>query len=106
MSDIFIEVDDDDSGGRDLAGRRRLEDFADRAGEIASSISDVARALQAHLDRLDAPAEGRRSWATDRVEVTFGVDVKAETSVVLAKTTGGCNFSVKVTWARDASGRP
>jgi hypothetical protein len=74
-----------------------LENFRDRAADIASSVTDVAQQLKEQFDEALGKGAG---LAPDCVEIGFGLELQAETGIVIAKASAGCTFTVKLTWAR------
>jgi NTP-dependent ternary system trypsin peptidase co-occuring protein len=88
--------------GEDLSGNPpHPEAFAPRADEIADSVAEVANRFR---DRLDsAIANGGAGWRLGEVELSFGLDLEAESGVLIAKERAGCTFSATLTWSREGA---
>src|SRR5690348_16776459 len=101
MGDVLIEVRPAAAQGiypEELKpARPTLESFRDRAADIASTVADVARDLKYQFDAALGKGAG---LAPDRVEIEFGLELQAETGVVIAKASAGCTFTVKLIWTR------
>jgi hypothetical protein len=101
MGDVLIEVRPAAAQGiypEELKpARPTLESFRDRAADIASTVADVAQELKKQFDAALGKGIG---LAPDRVEIEFGLELQAETGVVIAKASAGCTLTVKLTWTR------
>jgi hypothetical protein len=92
--------------GEDLTGRPLLpEAFSSRADEIADSVVEIANRFRA---RLDAAADrgGPSGWRLGEVELAFGLELEAESGVVIAKARAGCTFTATLTWSRSSAAGP
>jgi hypothetical protein len=93
--DILLEVRPVSASG-DLAPRARgPEDFRSRAGEIADSIAEIAEHFRSRLEQILDKSDDS-AWRAGSIEVTFDIAAQAEGGVVIAKTTPGATFSVRV----------
>ena len=101
MGDVLIEVHPVLAQGiypEELKpARPTVESFRDRAADIASTVADVAQDLK---KQFDATLRKGAGLAPDRVEIEFGLELLAETGVVIAKASAGCTLTVKLTWTR------
>jgi hypothetical protein len=101
MGDVLIEVRPAAGQGIYPEELKRatptLETFRDRAAEVADTVADVAQELKKKFDADFAKGAG---LAPDQVEIGFGLDVQAGTSVVIARASAGCTFTVRLTWVR------
>jgi hypothetical protein len=75
--------------------RPTLESFRDRAADIAGTVTDVAQNLK---EQFDAALDKGAGLAPDCVEIEFGMELLAETGIVIVKASAGCTFTVKLTW--------
>jgi hypothetical protein len=93
---VLVEVRPLESSG-DLAPRVAVpEDFRRRASEIADSIGEVADQFRARLEKVfKRPHED--NWGVESVEIEFGLAVKAEAGVLIAKASGGATFTARLT---------
>lgn len=94
--EILLEVLPDSTDG-DLA-RRSVppEEFRRRATEIAESVAETADQFRSGLART-LKRSSDSGWLVDSVEVGFQIAVQAEAGVIIAKTTAGTTFSVRLT---------
>ena len=101
MGDVLVEVRPAAAQGiypEELKpARPTLESFRDRSADIASTVVDVAKNLK---EQFDAALGKQAGLAPDCVEIEFGLELQAETGIVIAKASAGCTFTVKLTWTR------
>jgi hypothetical protein len=98
---VTSKVEGDATYGEDLAPRpTRLESFERRAPEIAHSVARVASSFRDQLEASLAKRE-RLDGAPNEVEIRFGLDVQAESNVIIAKAAAGCSFEVTLRWSAD-----
>jgi Trypsin-co-occurring domain 1 len=91
---VFVETRDTDRGG--LVTRDGLVTEASRSFQDAvGGLGTIADTLLQQLGSL--------ARAPDDVELEFGVTLKLEAGVLIAKTAGEGNFKVKVKWSRPKS---
>lgn len=88
---VYVEVDARDKGG--LVSRGGVAVEAGRTFEDA--ISGLAPVAEALLGQIRALAQ-----SPDEVTLEFGVTLKLEAGVLIAKTAGEGNFKVEVKWKR------
>jgi hypothetical protein len=88
------EVPDDDDGPI-LAGRH-TEQFRDRVVDASQTMQEMLAPVST-LSR--AMLEQFKESRPDSVEVEFGVELSAETGVVLASVSGAFHLQVKLTWS-------
>lgn len=102
--EIFLEVHPGSDSG-DLGPSIAVpESFAQRAGEVADSIAEIASQFRSRLHKvLGKPPD--YGWRMDTVELTFGIVVQAEAGIVIAKATSGATFSAKLTLKAGAGER-
>lgn len=94
-ADILLEVRSVSASG-DLAPRARgPEDFRPRAEEIVESIAEIAEHFRSRLGRLLAESDDA-AWRTGSIEVAFDIAAQTEGGVIIAKTTPGATFSVRL----------
>jgi hypothetical protein len=94
-SEILLEVRPATVSG-DLAPRATVpEEFRSRAGEIADSMAEVVDHFRSRLGKL-LDERDDASWCVESVEIAFDIAVQAEVGVVIAKTTAGATFSVRL----------
>ncbi len=92
---ILLEVRSSADPG-DLAPRFATpEDFRARAGEIAESLADIVEDFRSKLARVIARRD-EHSWGVGSLEIAFEIAVQAEAGVVIARTTAGATFSVRL----------
>jgi hypothetical protein len=97
---VLVEVDDPPDGpvtrgfGRD---RSTLVEQTDKTFEAATAaVTPAACSLIARLRSMeDAP---------DEVGIQFGVQLSAQTGAFIASVAAQANFTVSMTWRRDAAG--
>jgi Trypsin-co-occurring domain 1 len=96
MADILVETTAPAGLEGDLSGPR-LENFGQRANELAESLSDIALTLR---DRLVARlgAEPGRAMALQEVQLTFGLELQTEAGVFIAKTGTKASFQAALTF--------
>jgi hypothetical protein len=80
-----------------------------RGGRTADSVDTAATTLEASVDRIAPVSRAiveRMRAAVDggprEVVVEFGLSVRAEAGLVVARAAGEANFSVRVTWQKEA----
>ena len=101
MAEILVEVRPARVSG-DVARRVSVppESFADRAGEIADAITEVAGKLRDRLEQKMA-AEEAHPWRLASVELAFELALRAEAGVVIARASTEATFTATLTWSRD-----
>ena len=87
----------DDEGLITTRAAPQVEDFRERAPEIAASIQEIAGTIQDQLRTSSAPADG---WGMDSVKLSFELALEAGAGVVIAKTSATATFSIEITWKR------
>ena len=93
--DILLEVRPSSASG-DLAPHARVpEDFRSRAAEIIESIAEIADHFRSRLGQILDKSDDS-AWHAGSIEVTFDIAAQAEGGVIIAKTTPGATFSVRV----------
>jgi hypothetical protein len=107
MAEILVEVRPAGVSG-DVARRAPVapESFANRAGEIADAITEVAGKLRDHLEEKEekTAAEATHLWRLDTVELAFELALQAEAGVVIARASTSATFTATLTWSREADG--
>lgn len=96
---VLIEVDEPPAGptmrglGKD---RSSLVEQADKTFEDATAaVTPAARSLIARLRSIDNPP--------DEVGIGFGVQFSAQTGAFIASVAAEANFTVSMTWRRQAA---
>ncbi|RYP88654.1 hypothetical protein EKO23_01830 [Nocardioides guangzhouensis] len=75
------------------------ESFADRSDELADAVANISQSLRSRLEQqLNDDSPG--TLAVSEVQLSFALELKAESGVVLAKASVGGTFTATVTWAR------
>lgn len=104
-SDILLEVRSVSASG-DLAPRAKgPEDFRSRAEEIIESIAEIAGYFPSGLERILGERDDA-GWRAESIEVTFDIAAQSEGGVIIAKTTPGATFSVRVVLQAPQERRP
>lgn len=100
---ILVEEDDKGDRGPIPAGQGPIP-----AGRVGDLITDGTRTLREAMEPVTRASrtvlEELRKATPDEVEVEFGVELKAESGAVIAKTGGGCHLTVKLTWRSGSHG--
>jgi Trypsin-co-occurring domain 1 len=95
--DVVVSPAPDDKGF--IAPRKlpSVEDFRERAPEIAESIREIADLMQTRLgdDEVQDPAS---RWSMDRVTLSFELALEAEAGVVIARASTSATFSIEISW--------
>jgi hypothetical protein len=104
VGEILVEVRPVQVSG-DVARRSPAvpESFADRAAELADTITEVASDLRDRLDE-NMPAEDSHGWRLASVQLGFELALQAEAGVVIARASTGATFSATLTWSRGSAG--
>jgi len=91
--------------GEDLSGKPVLpEAFTKRADEIAESIVEIANSFRDRLEVMGARRE-ELEWRMKEVKLSFGLDLEAESGVLIVRAKAGCTFTATLSWAKEhASG--
>jgi hypothetical protein len=96
---VLIEVDEPPAGptmrglGKDCSS---LVEQADKTFEDATAaVTSAARSLIARLRSIDNPP--------DEVGIEFGVRLSAQTGAFIASVAAEANFTVSMTWRRQAA---
>ena len=71
------------------------EEFRERAGEIADSITEVADQFRSRLEKMMHRHEDN-GLHIGSIEIEFGIAVQAEAGVVIAKATAGATFTARL----------
>ncbi|MGA5526657.1 MULTISPECIES: CU044_2847 family protein [Streptomyces] len=75
------------------------------AGRLGDTVRELPRTLSDAMapvrDMARTVLDGLRQAGPDEVEVEFGVDLSAETGVVIAKSQTGFHLKVRVLWQRE-----
>jgi hypothetical protein len=106
VAEILVEVRPASVSG-DVARRAPVapESFANRAGEIADAITEVAGKLRDHLEEKEKmAAEATHLWRLATVELAFELALQAEAGVVIARASTSATFTATLTWSREADG--
>jgi hypothetical protein len=92
--DLVVDVQPGAASG-DLSPRIvSPERFQERAGELAETVGRVAEEFRNRLAGwMQEHSEGLK---VESVEIEFGINLKAETGVVIAKATAGTTFTARV----------
>lgn len=97
---VVIEVDEPVAGavtrglGKDRAA---LVEAADKSFEDATAaVTPAARSLLARLRSIEDPP--------DEIGIVFGVQLSAQTGAFIASVAAQANFTVSMTWRRQAAG--
>jgi hypothetical protein len=100
MTEILVPavVSGADSG--DLWGGQATvtERFSERAADVADTVADVSKSVQARLEERLSAAGG--ALTVSEVTLSFSLELKAESGVLLAKASAGGTFTATVTWTR------
>lgn len=101
MTDILVDVRPavTTSGDVRRRGPATPESFADRAGDITDTITEVADKLQGRLE-ADMASKQSALWQLTTVELGFQLALQAEAGVVIARASTEATFSVTLTWSR------
>ena len=102
--EILLEVRPQSVSGDLGPGIAVPESFAQRAGEVADSIAEIASQFRSRLkNKLIRPSNS--DWDMDTIELTFGITVQAEAGVIIARATSSATFSAKLTLKAVADGQ-
>jgi cytochrome b len=74
------------------------ERFSERAEEVADALADVSKTLQSRLEQRLSATGG--ALMVSEVQLSFSLELKAESGVLLAKASAGGTFTATITWAR------
>jgi hypothetical protein len=96
--DFYVEVRDPDSDAS-LTPRPALGPLAARIDELGDALTATTARLRTQLDR-ELPAVKAEQWRVDTVEVSFQLDLRPDSGVVLARAGDRNAVSVKVTYKR------
>lgn len=102
---IAVTLDDDDAAvvfetESELIGSD-LELAAGDAGVVARARVSLEEALSQVRPALSQVVDTVREMKPDEAEITFGLKVGGDTTVIIAKGTAEVNFAVKLKWVRD-----
>jgi hypothetical protein len=100
---IEIEVVERDGSGYLAPRAQRLEQFEERAPEVAGAILAVGNALRAELDAGSGASSGS-GWAMDGLTLSFELALEAEAGVVIARAKTTATFTVEISWKRESTG--
>ncbi len=90
--DVYVETKDTDRGGL-IARDGVAEEAAQTFEEAVGHLRPIADALMAQVQGL--------LHAPDEVGLEFGITLKVEAGILIAKTAGEGNFKVSVKWKKD-----
>ena len=98
---LVVEADAVESpGSRVMRGSAAEDAVAQATNTFESALENVRSAAEAILDQLRSLAQ-----PPDEVAVEFGVKMSAELGAFVAKTSGGANFKINLTWKKSAPGK-
>jgi phage-related minor tail protein len=105
MTEIIVPTVPVLAASGDLWGARKPvpERFSDRSDELADAVADISRSLRSRLEE-QLRDDDTGTLAVSEVQLSFALELKAESGVVLAKASVGGTFTATVTWARRPSG--
>lgn len=105
MLDIVVPTVAAVGGSGDLWGAKRSvpERFSDRSEELADAVAEISRSLRSRLEE-QLRGDDTGAFGVSEVQLSFALELKAESGVVLAKASVGGTFTATVTWAPRSSG--
>ena len=97
-ADVRVEmVELDNSASRQIRSRvRATEALAQRAPDVQAAIVQTSEIAQEALKGLAEPP----GWKVSSLELTFGLTLAAEASVIVSKASAEASFEVKLTVER------
>lgn len=99
---VLVEVNAPSLAGGPVMRGARSEVIADRARHtFEEAVGHIGPALQGLIERMRSLAE-----KPDEVHVQFGINLHAEAGAFIAAAGTTANFSVALTWRRDAEPPP
>ena len=104
MGEVLVEVVSTAPASGDLGRRVKAvpEDFDKRADEVMAATLDIADRLRTKLDEGSAKLTDTSSgWGLREVDMTFGLTLRAEAGVIVAKLGGDASFGVTLMWKRN-----
>jgi hypothetical protein len=90
-------IETDERPHATVRGGRAADSVETAASTFEESMERIAPVSRAIVDRVRGTVDGGPS----EVVVEFGLSVRAETGLVVARASGEANFSVRVTWQRE-----
>ena len=92
---VFVETEitDVERGGLVKAGRGLPEEAAQSFEAAINSLSPIASSIVSKLINISHPP--------DEATVEFGLTLKAEQGVIIAKVEADANFKINLKWTRD-----
>ncbi|WP_157441555.1 CU044_2847 family protein [Actinoplanes awajinensis] len=97
---IEVEVSPDRRG--EIGAVDVLERFSTRADEIGAAVAGMAERLRAALERDTPPAPEPGRWEMSQVSMEFGLNLEAETGIVVCKGKTAAAFKVAIQWTARA----
>lgn len=76
-----------------------LERFSTRVQELGEAVGAIAERLRATLEARLVPERSSR-WQMSQVSMEFGLNLEAETGMVVVKGKTAAAFKVVLTWAQ------
>lgn len=98
VSAVRVEtVEIDHSGTRQISGRTRpTVPLAEHTPQVRAAISAASEIVQDSLESM----RPRAGWQVSTLEVTFGITLAADTSIIVSKASAAASFEVKLTVER------
>jgi hypothetical protein len=81
-----------------VGGRRKLDDFAERAGDIGNALNEVAGSLRENLDQL--AQQQVTGWELDEVTLAFSLEIQGSTAIIIAIASAKAGMQATMTWKR------
>lgn len=96
---IRVEVEPDPTFRGDVGPADLIERFTDRVDELGAAVAVVAQRLSRALeDRFTNDRSSR--WQMAEVGMEFGINLEAESGIVVAKAKTAAAFKVSIMWAK------
>jgi hypothetical protein len=105
LETVRVEVQPDPSRAGTIGPADLLERFSARVDDLGRAVGDIAERLRSTLDaRLEAPEASR--WRMSEVMMEFGLNLEAETGIVVVKGKTAAAFKVAITWRERSTDPP
>jgi hypothetical protein len=95
---VVVEVDEPEPEMGEIKAGRPSAVAAKATQTLEDSLDMVKPAAEALVDKLRSLA-----YAPDEVGIEFGIKLSAEAGAFIASASTEANFSVKLTWKREAN---
>ena len=100
LEDVRVEVVPAPGQTGNLTGAPLRERLADRIGELADVVNDMAENLRQRIQAGLDPDTG--AWGLDAVDMEFSVQLEAGTGVLIAQASTTGAFAVTLSFRRKA----